>query len=148
RRLEVRAPARQAHRSPSMSPDRKTLHRRISISSNAGATDFAPPRLIERYFSDEQSRSAQRHEKEGAGHHAPEARDHGRHHHELEAAAFDTHAAQGVAHDDEGRGEHQERNGGKTAWYDSFLQQPKAGRPFRQHLIAAGESTRERKPDA
>src|SRR6185295_13810742 len=51
-------------------------------------------------------------------------------------------------HDDEGRGENQERHGRKRLRRHAFPKQREACRPRRHRLIAAGERTRERKSDA
>ena len=46
---------------------------------------------------------------------------------EAEVAAFDAAAADGVADDDEGRGEHQERHGGERPVALGLVQQLKLG---------------------
>ena len=53
-----------------------------------------------------------------------------------------------IAHDDEGGGEHQERDGGESLRRHALLQQSEAGRAFYQGLIAAGQRAREGKADA
>ena len=50
-------------------------------------------------------------------------------------------------HDDEGRGEHQERHGGKSLRRDALVEQAKAGGSPRQGLVAAGERTGKGKAD-
>src|SRR5262245_23218495 len=63
--------------------------------------------------SGKHARGAQGHKKKRSRHQNPEASQHGSHHHEFEAAALHPGAEQGVAHDDEGRGKHQEWHGRK-----------------------------------
>ena len=53
-----------------------------------------------------------------------------------------------VAHDDEGRGENQERHRGKRLRRHALLQQPETRRPLHHRLISAGQRAGERKADA
>ena len=61
---------------------------------------------------------------------------------EAEVAALDAAAADGVADDDEGRGEHQERHGRQRPIAFGLVQQAEARRLQGQELIAAGQQSR------
>ena len=80
--------------------------------------------------ADDQADRLERHHHHGARHDAPDAGDDGRDHHGLEAALLDPAAPDGIAHDDEGGRESEERDGGESRRVRTLLEQPEAAATF------------------
>src|SRR6516162_5887949 len=116
-------------------------------SGTAGASipTFEPSRPAN---SGQKASGAQRHDEEGAGHQAPESGEDRCHHHEFHTAMFDPRAAKRVAHDDEGRGKYQKRNGSECPGRHALLQQAETCRTLHHRLIPARKRARERKANA
>ena len=71
-----------------------------------------------------------------SGHQTPQARDHACDHDELDRAALKATAANRIAHDDERRGKHEQRNRGKARHGGPRFEQPEAREAFRANAIA------------
>ena len=98
-----------------------------------------------RELGDQMADGLQRQHHDTARHQAPEAGNDGGERPKAEVAALDAAAADGVAHDDEGRGEYQKRHRCQRLPALGLVQQLEACRLQGQLLIAAGQQPRHRK---